>query len=182
MTISKKRATKSVKVDKKSGSTAWSSRIIESGVKPAGQFLAHPSQWKKHPREQERALVDVLNRVGWIQTVIENARTGYLIDGHMRVAAALSQGDDTPVPYVLVDVDEYEERLMLASMDKITEAAHADDAQFTVLLAGLTDLPDDLANLLAARKEKKTRERRPCRCCLDKCSPGCACHRDQKER
>lgn len=171
-----------VRINKKTGATAWTSRIAGGGVKPAGQFLANPHQWKRHPPEQERALVAVLNRVGWVQTVVENARTGYLIDGHMRVQAALSQGEDTPVPYVSVDVSDYEERLMLASMDKITEAALTDDTQYGALLAGLTELPDDLVTLLLKRKEKKKRERRPCRCCLDTCSKGCACHRAQEER
>lgn len=34
-----------------------------------------------------------LNEVGWVQRVIVNRRTGYLVDGHERVWQALQNGD-----------------------------------------------------------------------------------------
>jgi len=47
-----------------------------------------------------------LDGLGWIAPVIENKRTGYLIDGHERVMQALAA--NAPVPYVVIDLDEKE--------------------------------------------------------------------------
>jgi hypothetical protein len=36
---------------------------------------------------------DVLDRVGWVQSVIVNRKTGRLVDGHLRVQLAVDAGE-----------------------------------------------------------------------------------------
>ncbi len=69
---------------------------------------------------------DVLSEIGWVGAVIENKRTGNLIDGHLRIEEALSQNEDEPVPYILVDLSPEEESLILATYDPIGDLATRD--------------------------------------------------------
>ena len=127
-------------------------RIIETGAKPANQFQSNPLNHRKHPMKQRKAVEASLRSIGWIQGVIENQRTGHLIDGHERVWQALQQGEETPVPYVLVDLSEEEERLALAVFDRITGMAEVDAGMLEQLLgqvntdeAALMSLMEEMA-------------------------------------
>ena len=121
--------------------TAWRNRIVDFGTKRADQFQAHPQNWRTHPKTQRAALAASLNGVGWIDAVLENVRTGHLLDGHERLWQALDQGDDTPVPYIAVDLSEDEEKLVLATFDPITGMAATDADMLSELLAELRETP-----------------------------------------
>ena len=129
----------------KRNGNGWQNRIVEYGEKPASQFQAHPSNWRKHPKHQREALAASLNGVGWVGVVLENVRTGHLLDGHERLWQALEQGDETPVPYIAVDVAEDEEMLVLATLDPIAAMAQTDGELLAGILAGLreTELVQD---------------------------------------
>ncbi len=113
--------------------TEWRNRIIGEGEQPASQFIANPANWRTHPQAQRDAMRGALNEVGWVQRVVVNARTGYLVDGHERVWQALQNGD-APVPYVEVDLSEAEEAYVLATLDPIGAMAAADKEQLDALL------------------------------------------------
>lgn len=119
----------------------------------ADQFQAHPRNWRTHPPQQRRALATSLNKVGWVGAVLVNRQTGHLLDGHERLWQALEQGDDTPVPYIEVDVSEDEEHLILATLDPIGAMAETDAEMLAGLLAELGDVPEfddaDISALLA---------------------------------
>ena len=117
----------------------WRNRIVGEGEKPASQFLGNPQNWRVHPAAQAAALEAVLDRVGWVQRVVENRITGHLIDGHLRVLSALKKGDETPIPYVLVDLTQEEEQLVLATFDPLSSMATADRQQLDALLACLQE-------------------------------------------
>lgn len=104
----------------------WPNRIIGTGDVDPEQLLANPANWRIHPQHQEKALVEVLSGPGWVQTVIVNKRTDFVVDGHLRVATAISHGQLT-VPVTYVDLSEQEEALILASFDAVTGAAIADE-------------------------------------------------------
>ena len=106
--------------------------IVEYGTKPADQFQAHPRNPRRHPQRQRDAVHDSLERVGWIAPVIENRRTGNLLDGHERVWQALATNSE--VPYVLVDVAEADEAFVLATFDPIGALAEIDAAAFADVL------------------------------------------------
>ncbi len=74
-----------------------------------------------------------------------NRRSGFAVDGHARVALALTRGEPT-VPVLYVDLDADEEALVLATLDPIGAMAGRDDEKLRALLAHVT--VDD-AGLLA---------------------------------
>jgi len=131
--------------------TAWRNRIVGEGEQVASQFIANPANWRTHPQAQRDAMRGALNEVGWVQRVIVNRRTGYLVDGHERVWQALQNGDAL-VPYVEVDLDPAEEAYVLATLDPIGAMAAADAAKLDDLLrevqsgeAGVQQMLTDIA-------------------------------------
>jgi DNA modification methylase len=142
-------------------SVEWRNRIVGEGEQPASQFIANPNNWRQHPQAQRDAMRGALNEVGWVQRVIVNRRTGYLIDGHERVWEALQNGD-AQVPYVEVDLDEAEEAYVLATLDPIGAMAQADAAKLDELLrevqsseAGVQAMLADIAKDAGLYQEPK---------------------------
>jgi ParB-like chromosome segregation protein Spo0J len=114
--------------------TAWRNRIVGSGEVAPDQLLANPANWRVHGPAQRDALRSSLSEVGWVQQIIVNQRTGYVIDGHARIEEALSRHEPT-VPVLYVDLSPEEEALVLATLDPIGAMASRDDARLTELLS-----------------------------------------------
>ena len=127
--------------------TTFQNRIIGYDVKSADQFQAHPLNWRKHPQKQRAAVNASLRELGWVAAVIENVRTGNLIDGHERVWQALDKNE--PVPYLKVDLSEEEERLALATFDAITGMAETDAAKLDELVREVNTGEAALQEMLA---------------------------------
>lgn len=131
--------------------TDWRNRIVGYTVKRASELTANPANWRKHPQAQRDAVRASLNELGWIATVIENVRTGYLLDGHERVWQALPNDDEVPV--LQVDLSEAEERLALATLDPLAAMAETDAQALEALLrevnTGEAALQEMLAGLAA---------------------------------
>jgi DNA modification methylase len=123
----------------------WRNRIVGTGEEAPDQLVANPSNWRTHPGAQRDALRGSLSEVGWVQQVMVNRRTGFVVDGHARVEEALSRGEPT-VPVLYVDLSPEEEALVLATLDPIGAMATRDDAKLAELLAGIAV---DNAGLLA---------------------------------
>lgn len=117
----------------------WVNRIVGEGEVAAGELVAHPQNWRKHPKEQAAQLQAGLGGVGWVQRVIVNRRTGRMLDGHLRAELARRQGEATPVPVVYVDLSEDEERTVLATLDPIAGMAIADEATLAGLVRSIED-------------------------------------------
>ena len=131
----------------------WRNRIVGEGVQVASQFVANPANWRVHPQAQRDAMRGVLNEIGWVQRVIVNKRTGYLVDGHERVEQALQNGD-APVPYVEVDLDPAEEAYVLATFDPIGAIAQASADQLGALLAEVQSGESGIQQMLADLAER----------------------------
>lgn len=112
----------------------WRNRIVGTGERPASEFIANTKNWRVHPKAQRAALTGVLAEVGWVTGVLVNKTTGSVVDGHARIEEALKLGDDTPVPYIEVELSEAEEATILASFDPISAMAVADKEQLDALL------------------------------------------------
>jgi hypothetical protein len=125
----------------------WDNRIVGQGTEAPDQLLANPRNWRVHPRRQQIALASVLDQVGWVQRVIVNQRTGHVVDGHLRVALAISRHEPA-VPVVYIDVSEDEEMLILASLDPLAHMAVTDQEMLGALLADLRN--ETLDGLLGA--------------------------------
>ena len=104
---------------------SWRNRIVGSGDEEPEQLLANPLNYRIHPKEQQDALSHVMDTVGWVDRVIVNRTTSTVIDGHLRVALAISRGEPT-VPVEYVELTEDEEALVLATFDWITGQAGID--------------------------------------------------------
>lgn len=133
--------------------TAWRNRIIGHGTEEPSQLLAHPANWRIHPKNQQDALSGVLNEIGWIQSVIVNQRTGFVIDGHLRVALAISH-HEPEIPVVYVDLSDEEEALALASIDPISAMAATDKTLLDDLLRDVSSADAGVQAMLSDLAEK----------------------------
>jgi hypothetical protein len=95
--------------------------------------MAHPLNWRKHPQRQRSAVKGSLDSLGWVSVVIENTRTGNLVDGHERIWQAMQNGD-AEVPFITVDLSPEEEAQALLSLDAIAALAQTDAGKVDELL------------------------------------------------
>lgn len=132
---------------------SWRNRIVGTGVEDADQLLANPRNWRIHPKHQQAALEGILKEVGWVQNVIVNRTTGFVLDGHARVALAISRGEKVPVVYVELSLEE--ETLIMVTLDPLSSMAETDSEILKTLTAELsvtdTGLQELLDNLIIAR-------------------------------
>ena len=124
----------------------FQNRITGHGEKPANQFTANPDNPRVHPQKQRDAIKGSLDTLGFIAPVIVNTTTGYLVDGHERIWAALNEGDETPVPYIEVALTPEEEKLALTVYDWTTTLANYDA---DILNSLMQQVQTDNANLQA---------------------------------
>lgn len=132
--------------------TDWKNRIIGEGEEDADQLLANPFNARIHPHFQQQALSSVLDTIGWIQRVIVNQTTGHIIDGHLRVALAITKGAKVPVSYV--ELTEDEEKVMLLSYDWITQLAVYDQQKTDELLKQIQHEDKQIQGLLTDLAEQ----------------------------
>ena len=124
----------------------YENKIIGTGTENPEQLLANPYNWRIHPKTQQDALESLLDDVGWVQNVIVNQRTGHVVDGHLRVAVAISR-EQVEVPVVYVDLSEDEEKKVLASLDPLGDMAVTDIDKINELLDEV-DMNDTLGAML----------------------------------
>ncbi len=125
----------------------WRPRIVGFSWEPPDALTANPDNWRVHTQDQRDVLLGLLGAVGWVAPVIQNDTTGYLLDGHERVADALTAGEGT-VPVIHVALDPDEERLVLATLDPISALASTDPRKQLDLLANLGARTADAAPAL----------------------------------
>lgn len=126
----------------------WNNRIVGHGEEAPDQLLANPANWRIHPKAQQEALAGVLNQVGWVQDVIVNQRTGHVVDGHLRVSLAIGRSEPA-IPVVYVDLDEHEEKLILATLDPLAAMAATDAEQLAALLDEVSTTDQAVTEMLA---------------------------------
>lgn len=129
--------------------TDWKNRILRTGTADPATLLPNPQNWRTHPALQAKGVRAVLERVGWVQPVLVNQRTGLLVDGHLRVALALEKKvAEIPVSYV--DLTPEEEALILATLDPLAGLAGTNVTNLEGLLSQILREPgSDLDALLA---------------------------------
>ena len=113
---------------------------------PASELNANPKNWREHPPEQQRAMKGVLEEVGIAGALLarETPDGLELIDGHLRT----EMNDATEWPVLILDVDENEADVLLASVDPIGALAKTNEVGLQTLLGNLNVDSDNLQSLL----------------------------------
>lgn len=114
--------------------TQWRNRIVGYGEEAPDQLLAHPLNWSIHTATQQDVVSGILSEVGYVDEVTVNRRTGFIVDGHLRVTLALRAGQES-IPVKYVDLDEAEEALVLATLDTSTGLKGIDSHQLAEVLS-----------------------------------------------
>lgn len=97
-------------------------------------LVEHPHNYNTHPKEQINLLAKIIRHQGWRNPITVSARSGFVVKGHGRLAAAkLLECESVPV-----DVQEYrDEASEVADMiadNRIAELAEADQDYLKGLL------------------------------------------------
>lgn len=144
------------------GPKPWRNRITGHGAEAPDQLLANPHNFRLHSSMQAEMMADVLDNVGWVQDVIVNRRTGFMIDGHLRVTIALRRGE-TSVPVTYVDLTDTEEALVLATFDPLGSLAAMDAERLRELheraaapSAAIQGLFDELREKVSVKSHDRT--------------------------
>ena len=127
---------------------SWKNRITRYGEEAPDQLLAHPLNFRLHPKHQQDALAGVLSEVGIVQNIIVNERTGHVVDGHLRISLAMRDNQPT-VPVTYVDLTPDEEALILATLDPISALANADADKLDQLLRDVSTSDAAVMQLLS---------------------------------
>ena len=104
-------------------------------------LVEHPRNYNTHPAEQIRLLAKIIKHQGWRNPITVSKRSGFVVKGHGRLAAAmLLETENVPV-----DVQDYkDEASEVADMiadNRIAELAEADEDALKDLL--VDDLFED---------------------------------------
>jgi hypothetical protein len=99
--------------------------------------VAHPGNWRDHPKAQADALLGVLKEVGIAGALLayRSERQGgalVVIDGHLRKDAA-----PTKWPVLVLDVNDEEADYLLATHDPLAAMATADAGALDALLSSV---------------------------------------------
>lgn len=114
----------------------WQSRIVRHADVPPGELTPSVDNARRHSKRQQKAMLGMLQEVGWVQSVIVSQRSGKILDGHLRHDLAVRQAEPT-VPVVFVDVTEAQEKIILAAYDAMGDLADLDPSQLNLLLEGI---------------------------------------------
>jgi hypothetical protein len=144
---------KKIKTKGRKAKPKFRSRIVGFAEKPASAFNFNPLNYRRHGEAQRQALRQMLGGIGWVQSVIENKRTGNLIDGHARIEEALRDDPKQRVPFVQVDLTAAEEKAVLATLDPLAGMAEIDpemlDKLYQQTIASMPELEQLLGELRA---------------------------------
>lgn len=118
-------------------------RVKEFRRVRAGDIAPNPKNWREHPKSQRRVLSDVLEKIGYADVLITRERKDgslELIDGHLRA----SLNPEQTVPVIVVDLDDAEADLLLASVDSISTLAETNTEKFNTILESGALTPQSL--------------------------------------
>ena len=126
-------------------------RIKELRRVPASELIPNPKNWRTHPVAQQDALRGVLAEVGYADALIarETPEGLMLVDGHLRAETT----PDADVPVLVLDIDEAEADLMLATLDPLAAMAGRDEERLAELLSTVSSDNEAVMALFAGLTE-----------------------------
>jgi hypothetical protein len=108
-------------------------RIVELRRVPASSLRPSPWNWRVHPKGQQDALRGVLSEIGFAGAELARELpdgTLELIDGHCRAEIM----GDSPIPVLVLDVNEQEAKTLVATFDPLAAMSGADAGKLDALL------------------------------------------------
>lgn len=126
----------------------WKSRVLGRADVDPRKLKDHPMNWRVHPTTQQQVMQDALERIGVIDDIIVNKRTGHIIDGHGRKDLAIKNEEPT-VGVLYVDLSPEEERQALAIINPMAELAAVDPEKLGTLLGDVKRGEGPVDRLLA---------------------------------
>jgi len=121
-------------------------RIKEFRRIPAKEISANEKNWRRHPQWQKEGMQAILENVGYAGALIAYESDGQLvlIDGHLRQEMT----PDEEVPVLILDVNDEEADILLASYDPITAMASEDGQALKDLLSTIETSNESMGTLL----------------------------------
>lgn len=107
------------------GEVVWRDRIVGLSDVSVDDLIPNPNNFRRHPIHQRTLFKDAVDEVGIVSPLFRNIRTGFLVDGHMRLEELKSAGVKT-VKVLDIDVDEDEETTVLLTLDAVSAMAFED--------------------------------------------------------
>jgi DNA modification methylase len=113
----------------------------------AGDLLANPANWRRHPERQRAALRGLLREIGYADALLarREGESLVLVDGHLRQ----SLDPDQMVPVLVLDVTEREADTLLATLDPLAALAEPDTSALASLLERVDTSNRAVGELLA---------------------------------
>lgn len=111
-------------------------RVKELRRVKASELVANPRNWREHPQDQQEALKGVLEEVGYADALLARELPDgrlELLDGHLRKETT----PDEVVPVLVLDVNEDEANLILATHDPLAAMAKTDHKMLDELAVGI---------------------------------------------
>lgn len=127
---------------------------------PLVKLVPNPKNPNTHPEAQIKLLAEIIKAQGWRSPITVSKRSGFIVKGHGRLAAAKLIGEEAaPVDYqeYASEAEEYADLIAdnrlseLAEIDTVSLAellAEVDTGEIPIELTGYTD--DDIGNLISA--------------------------------
>lgn len=128
-------------------------RTVELRYVKAADIDPNPLNWRTHPQEQREALRGVLTEYGFagaLEAVEVDGRLR-LLDGHLRHEELFAT--DVEIPVLVLDLDEREARLHLATKDPLAALAGASAERLDALLRDVSTGSAAVQGLLASVSE-----------------------------
>ena len=121
-------------------------RVVGIKSFKAKDIRRNPKNWRLHPESQKAAMRAVFDEIGIIDLPIVRMKDGepWLIDGHLRTDI---MDPDADVQCLVVDLDDAEADMALATFDPLSGMAETDNASLKALMASL-DATGDLRSIL----------------------------------
>lgn len=118
---------------------------------PLERVVSNPRNPNTHPDRQVALLAKIIQAQGWRNPIVVSRRSGFVVKGHCRLAAAQSLGlESVPVDYQEYENEAAEWADMIAD-NRVAELAEQDDDVLKGLLEELSaqDLDLDLTGFTA---------------------------------
>lgn len=124
-------------------------RISELRRVRASSLQANPGNWRRHPKAQRDAMAGILAEIGYADALLVRELpdgTLQILDGHCRAEVT----PDAEVPCLILDLNDDEAALLLASLDPLAGMAEADTEKLKALLDEVSTESNALADALDA--------------------------------